>query len=600
MEELLVDIDTKGYGEALDIFFKKNPNLRSYILDYRRADWVSHCISNNNFRCLDIGSGLGNISEILSYIYRQIYSLEAVKERIEFQKRKFRNSYRTNIMIIRGNALQLPFPDGYFDLVVCNGVLEWIGMLNKHVPPREGQLSFLREVKRVVSNNGCVYIGIENRFGLQFFLGGKDHSGLSYTSLLPRSLANIVVKLFGSAGGIYGDKSTALKEKGGYYTYTYSYKGYSSLLGEAGFRVRSYWALPGYVAPFFSGNIQDKIAIKGFLRYLKSINPRSISPRPQFKLAVSLLEKMDKYTLSLITKLFIPCFLFYCHKGEIPETFEDIIQKNSSYENITTLSGDKHIGYIMYDAKSNPKKLVRLKRLGHELPASVPNYDKTAPGPTPMERAWAEDWIDGRTLDPINFQEAHAAIVWLMAFQENTQTSNPMSKEDIYFETNAVRNKILQIPDLNRSKYRRWLDDYESYLLAHDLHKCSEHGDFFYSNILINPKIKKVAVIDWNYFREEGDPLFDFVFFLICAMQFPTGGNTPVQEFKQNLDGNGSFSKNLSGLHDILNGYFNFKLDLHKLIRYTLLRYTIRKYSERGQNDETTITFRNILKTLPS
>ena len=97
-------------------------------------------------------------------------------------------------------------------------------MMNSNTPPREAQLIFLREVKRVLANNGCLYVGIENRFGLPFFLGEKDHSGLPYTSILPRKLANFVVKKFGHAGGVYGDKSERIKEQKGYYTYTYSKK----------------------------------------------------------------------------------------------------------------------------------------------------------------------------------------------------------------------------------------------------------------------------------------------------------------------------------------------------------------------------------------
>src|SRR5438132_384152 len=130
MEELIKEIDSLGYDEGITRFFVQNPSLRPYVTDIRRIDWTCHCITRNNLRCLDIGSGLGNISENLSHIYKEVYSLEAVKERIEFQKRRYTHSNRTNIVIVRVNALELPFPDNYFDLVVCNGVLEWIGMMN--------------------------------------------------------------------------------------------------------------------------------------------------------------------------------------------------------------------------------------------------------------------------------------------------------------------------------------------------------------------------------------------------------------------------------------------------------------------------------------
>jgi 2-polyprenyl-3-methyl-5-hydroxy-6-metoxy-1,4-benzoquinol methylase len=126
MRKLIEKIDSLGYSEGLRRLYVDYPYLREYIGSERRGDWICHCFSsrNNNRRCLDIGSGLGNLSEMLSHYYDEVYSLEPVRERIEFQKRRFKNSNVNNVTIVRGNALELPFPDNYFDLVVCNGVLE--------------------------------------------------------------------------------------------------------------------------------------------------------------------------------------------------------------------------------------------------------------------------------------------------------------------------------------------------------------------------------------------------------------------------------------------------------------------------------------------
>src|SRR5919112_5616284 len=146
MRKLIEKIDSLGYSEGLKRLYLKYPHLKRYIEDKRRGDWICHCFSsrnNNNRRCLDIGSGLGNLSEMLSHYYEEVYSLEPVPERIEFQKRRFKNSDVSNITIVRGNAIELPFPDDYFDLVVCNGVLEWVGTMNTARSPREVQLSFL-------------------------------------------------------------------------------------------------------------------------------------------------------------------------------------------------------------------------------------------------------------------------------------------------------------------------------------------------------------------------------------------------------------------------------------------------------------------------
>ena len=99
MKILLSEIDSLGYDEGLLRFLNQNSGLHDYIIDPRRADWLCHCLSKSNLRCLDIGSGFGNISEKLSFNFQTVYSLESVKERIEFQKRRFKNSNITNITI---------------------------------------------------------------------------------------------------------------------------------------------------------------------------------------------------------------------------------------------------------------------------------------------------------------------------------------------------------------------------------------------------------------------------------------------------------------------------------------------------------------------
>ena len=590
MKILIDDIDSLGYNEAIIRFFKHNPHLQDYIINIKRADWICHCLGKNNFRCLDIGSGLGDISELLSYNYQEVYSLEAVRERIEFQKRRYKNSNRLNITIARSNALELPFHNDYFDLVVCNGVLEWIGMMNTNLPPREAQLLFLGEIRRVLSNKGCLYIGIENRFGFPFLLGAKDHSGLPYTSLLPRNVASVVVRKFGYSGGIYGDKSKKQKEKRGYYTYTYSMLGYSSLLRQAGFKFKSYWVFPSYNNPIISCKINDKIGLKGFIRYIRNTTTR-------FKFALLILEKLDKSILALLASLFMPSFLFFCYKNEFVESFDDIISNNTLLENYIVLSQGSGIKYIFYDKKAEPSKVAHLKRYGYHLPSTIALHNKTRPHiADPSERAWIEDWIPGKILNPLKFNEAQMAIEWLINFQNKTHLS-PITKNDIALEVNAIRRDLLQLPHLNTLQYQRWLDDYESYVGSLNVDKTAEHGDFWYGNILIDSTKYEVNVIDWEYFREKGDPFYDFVFFIITAMQLPS---TSAEEFRYNINGSGKFNPIMRKLQDRINSHFGFELNLAKLIPYTVLRFLIRKQLERGVHDKTVIQYNKVLDIISS
>src|SRR5207247_3905314 len=100
-------------------------------------------------------------------------------------------------------------------------------------PVRDGQIEFLEEVHRILKPDGHLYIGIENRYGYGYFFGvPEDHTGVKYAALAPRWLADVLVT---RANGHP------------YRTYTYSYAGLRSLLGEAGFPSASFFApIPDY------------------------------------------------------------------------------------------------------------------------------------------------------------------------------------------------------------------------------------------------------------------------------------------------------------------------------------------------------------------
>ena len=94
--------------------------------------------------------------------------------------------------MVCANAMGLPFPEESFDLVILNGVLEWVGLSGKEENPLKIQEQVLTKINRMLKKNGVLYIGIENRFGFEYFLGVKDpHSGLRFVTVLPRFLADI-------------------------------------------------------------------------------------------------------------------------------------------------------------------------------------------------------------------------------------------------------------------------------------------------------------------------------------------------------------------------------------------------------------------------
>lgn len=592
MDELIKNIDTIGFNSSLDLFLKKFPYLRQYITDKKRADWIYNILGNERKNCLDIGSGLGNISENLSVIFENVYSIEAVKERIEFQKRRFKNSKRSNIHISRGNVLSLPFRENYFDCIVCNGVLEWIGMMNTKQNPRDTQLAFLLELKRVLNDNGKIYIGIENRLGLNFILGAKDHSGIRYTSLMPRFLANNVVSKFGNSGGIYGDNSVKKKEERGYFTYTYTISGYKSLFKNAGFKVKAFWVFPSYNNPYFSGDLEDKAGIKGFINFVMNTHSNSIVLSTKIKAAISLASKINKSVLKIVVSILTPSFLFYCGKNDIDLPIYDFLLNQTSLTSITTLCEGDNIKYLLYDNDGKLRKIVHMKRDLKDLPEKIHLRNKTNPAdlPSVSEKMWMEDWIPGRKIDPLNLKQVKMALEWLIKFQ-NLSNRQAMTREFLANETGNLKNGIRLITERDKSKYLKIIDEYESFIINKNISITPEHGDFFYGNILID-KTNNLFVIDWAYYREKGDPLFDPIFYLTqIIIYFKNHYPNDTTEDILNKD-------EIKDLKSILDSHFGFELNFKLLIVYNSLRFINRIITKKGIFEKELLLYYDLIDDL--
>ena len=131
------------------------------------------------------------------------------------------------------NVLESPLPEEFFDIVLMNGVLEWIGASSQDGAPRDLQLAALRAVRRMLKPDGVLYIGIENSHGFKYILGeNDDHTGIPHITYLTRDRA---------------DARSRRELKRPYRTYTYDRVGYEHLLTEAGFlQSRFYYPAPDY------------------------------------------------------------------------------------------------------------------------------------------------------------------------------------------------------------------------------------------------------------------------------------------------------------------------------------------------------------------
>lgn len=126
-------------------------------------------------RILEVGCGSGVISSTLADIdgvAREVEAVDVVDSRIET------NGYHFTVV----SDTTLPFDTATFDLVISNHVIE-------HVGDESAQLAHLREIKRVASPSGMVYLAVPNKWRLV-----EPHYRLPLLSWFPSSISDAYVR----------------------------------------------------------------------------------------------------------------------------------------------------------------------------------------------------------------------------------------------------------------------------------------------------------------------------------------------------------------------------------------------------------------------
>jgi len=300
MRKFLAEAEKTSVAEAIDSFlipnFEKGRWLKKYIADDSRADWRFLLEPNPEGRVLDLGCGYGGISIPLADMFGEIVAADPTFERMETVRLRCRDEGIKNIETVQADALNLPFEDKSFDGVVMMGVLEWVAV-GKEGKVEDLQQKALKEIFRVLKPHGFFVLGIENRFGYNYFLGeGDEHSHLKFTTLMPRFLANWVSRH---------------RSNRSYRTYTYSYRGYQKLLRQAGFSNLKFWgAIPKYRYPDF---VIDFSKSEPLEYYIKSIGKKTGVKKYGFAF-VKLLHRLG------IWKHFFPTFIIVTTKVVTPST----------------------------------------------------------------------------------------------------------------------------------------------------------------------------------------------------------------------------------------------------------------------------------------
>jgi len=217
----------------------KSDYLKDYILNEnlrgKLADFMEKKLRiSKKSKILDIGAGMGALTIALSRRFN-VSATDTNPSTLKFVKYRAEQE-KVNLTLYKVPQLHkgIPFREKSFDVVVMNGVLEWVAKGVKG-DVRKIQEDVLKEIFRIIKQEGLFIFSIENRLACDWFKGKKSHSSVKYIDLFPRWIA---------------DKICLMKKGEKYKTYIYSRGTYEKMLKKVGFKdIKFYTAYPSYQKP---------------------------------------------------------------------------------------------------------------------------------------------------------------------------------------------------------------------------------------------------------------------------------------------------------------------------------------------------------------
>lgn len=180
IESLILDAcETNKINELL---YNNSDYAVMYHLSSLRENIVEWYPIDDSETVLEIGSGCGAITRILSKRAKKVTCIELSKRRSMINAK--RNPDRDNIEIYVGNFQDVEPHIGKYDVITLIGVWEYSGLYISESADENPYLMMLSLVKNHLNINGRLFIAIENKTGMKYFNGAyEDHTGKMYSGL---------------------------------------------------------------------------------------------------------------------------------------------------------------------------------------------------------------------------------------------------------------------------------------------------------------------------------------------------------------------------------------------------------------------------------
>lgn len=148
---------------------------KNCVNDFEKSAWTKHGAEGHEqyfflhfnklqlkkgAKILDVGCGAGTYTQVLSDNGYKVCGIDFSKEMIKIAKKRD-NLHR--ITYQQSNIYYLPFPDGYFDMVICIGVFQTVQNYKKA----------LTELYRLIKPGGIFYLNTLNQNSIKNLLANR-------------------------------------------------------------------------------------------------------------------------------------------------------------------------------------------------------------------------------------------------------------------------------------------------------------------------------------------------------------------------------------------------------------------------------------------
>jgi len=193
----ILNIAKKDWKKAVQIK-EKTEYMRDYVLNEKVRGKLAEFMGvelniSGGSKVLDVGTGMGALTVALARRF-DVFSADTNPYTLKFVKyRAEQENVDLKLYQIPQLPVKIPFKNGYFDVVILNGVLEWVGKGAKG-DVKDIQMEVLKDVYGLVKDKGYFILAIENRIAFDWFKGKTSHENIMFADLMPRWLANVICK----------------------------------------------------------------------------------------------------------------------------------------------------------------------------------------------------------------------------------------------------------------------------------------------------------------------------------------------------------------------------------------------------------------------